>query len=140
MSSIPLIHQFPCQIIQKSSQDSKSIASNAFYCSNGIQFSAISIKKSIKVKRNFAVQAAEEDDWDRGPVSGVTVVEAEPPTEIKNLKKQLVDSVYGTNRGLCASSETRAVIAELISQLEVNNPTPAPTKALTLLNGKWILV
>ncbi|KAM7274417.1 hypothetical protein ACFE04_029081 [Oxalis oulophora] len=39
-----------------------------------------------------------------------------------------------------ASSETRAEIVELITQLEAENPTPAPTEALPLLNGKWILV
>nr|CAD1839570.1 unnamed protein product [Ananas comosus var. bracteatus] len=42
-------------------------------------------------------------------------------------------------RGLKASSETRAEILELITQLEAKNPTPAPTDALPLLNGKWIL-
>lgn len=68
--------------------------------------------------------------------------EEEPPkepTEIDLLKKRLVDSFYGTNRGLSASSETRGEIVELITQLEAKNPTPAPTEALTLLNGKWIL-
>ncbi|KAL0364070.1 UNVERIFIED_CONTAM: Light-induced protein, chloroplastic [Sesamum angustifolium] len=43
------------------------------------------------------------------------------------------------SRGLSASSEARAEIVELITQLEAKNPTPAPTEALTLLNGKWIL-
>ncbi|XP_021766820.1 plastid-lipid-associated protein, chloroplastic-like [Chenopodium quinoa] len=65
-----------------------------------------------------------------------TAVEAE---EIYKLKKRLVDSFYGTDRGLRASSETRAEIVELITQLEAKNPTPAPTDALPLLNGKWIL-
>ncbi|KAL9320784.1 hypothetical protein ACSQ67_012623 [Phaseolus vulgaris] len=70
---------------------------------------------------------------------GVAVEEkvAEPETE--RLKKALVGSFYGTNRGLKATSETRAEIVELITQLEAKNPTPAPTDALTLLNGKWIL-
>ncbi|MCE7766844.1 hypothetical protein GQL56_29915, partial [Pseudomonas putida] len=73
---------------------------------------------------------------------GVAVAEEEPPkepSEIELLKKQLVDSFYGTNRGLSASSETRAEIVELITKLESMNPTPAPTEALPLLNGKWIL-
>lgn len=73
---------------------------------------------------------------------GVAVVDEEPPkepSEIELLKKQLADSFYGTNRGLSASSETRAEIVELITQLESKNPNPAPTEALTLLNGKWIL-
>ncbi|XP_027363471.1 plastid-lipid-associated protein, chloroplastic-like [Abrus precatorius] len=85
-----------------------------------------------------------EDEW--GPEKeesnggGVAVAEAEEkPTEIEKLKKALVDSFYGTDRGLKATSETRAEIVELITQLEAKNPTPAPTDALTLLNGKWIL-
>ena len=61
------------------------------------------------------------------------------PSEIDRLKKALVTSFHGTNRGLSATSETRAKIIELITQLEEKNPTPAPTEALTLLNGKWIL-
>jgi hypothetical protein len=67
------------------------------------------------------------------------VAVAEEPTEIDLLKKQLVDSLYGTNRGLSATTETRGEIVELITQLEAKNPTPAPTEALSLLNGKWIL-
>lgn len=63
----------------------------------------------------------------------------EKSKEITSLKKALVDSFYGTDRGLKATSETRAEIVELITQLEAKNPTPAPTEALTLLNGKWIL-
>lgn len=99
------------------------------------------MSKSAKVKQGFAVRAVSEDEW--GPDSepsapGVSVLE-EKPSEIDILKKQLVDSFYGTNRGLSASSETRAEIVELITQLEAKNPTPAPTEALPLLNGKWIL-
>lgn len=41
---------------------------------------------------------------------------------------------------LKAMSETKAKIVELNTQLEVNNPMPTPTEALTLLNEKWILV
>lgn len=55
------------------------------------------------------------------------------------LKKSLVDNLIDTDRGLKASSEVRADIVELITQLEAKNPTPAPTEALPLLNGKWIL-
>ncbi|XP_042509145.1 light-induced protein, chloroplastic-like [Macadamia integrifolia] len=60
-------------------------------------------------------------------------------SEVEKLTKGLVDSFYGTDRGLSASSETRAEIVELINQLEALNPTPAPSEALTPLNGKWIL-
>ncbi|XP_020221699.1 plastid-lipid-associated protein, chloroplastic [Cajanus cajan] len=62
-----------------------------------------------------------------------------PAEETEILKKALVDSFYGTDRGLKAKSETRAEIVELITELEAKNPTAAPTDALTLLNGKWIL-
>jgi hypothetical protein len=87
-----------------------------------------------------------EDEWgpepevEYGGVATVAVVEEEKPmSEIESLKRGLVDSFYGTDRGLTASSETRAEIVELITQLEAKNPTPAPTEALPLLNGKWIL-
>ena len=85
-----------------------------------------------------------DDEWGRqeeeDPYSGGSgVVVAEEETEVEKLKKALVDSFYGTDRGLKATSDTRAEIVELITQLEAKNPTPAPTDALTLLNGKWIL-
>ncbi|KAL1358580.1 hypothetical protein HN51_003840 [Arachis hypogaea] len=82
----------------------------------------------------FCVRAVTNEE--EGGYSGVAVVEE---TEAGRLKKALVDSFYGTDRGLKASSDTRAEIVELITQLEAKNPTPAPTDALTLLNGKWIL-
>lgn len=87
-----------------------------------------------------------DDEW--GPEKeeeayggGVAVEEkpTETETETEKLKKALVDSFYGTDLGLKATSETRAEIVELITQLEAKNPNPAPTDALTLLNGKWIL-
>lgn len=90
------------------------------------------------------VRTALDDEWGpekvepEGEGSTVAVVE-EKSKEITSLKKALVDSFYGTDRGLKATSETRAEIVELITQLEAKNPTPAPTEALTLLNGKWIL-
>jgi len=88
-----------------------------------------------------------DDEWgpdkEEGPyAAAVAVVEEAKPaelSEIDRLKKALVDSFYGTDRGLKATSETRAGIVELITQLEAKNPTPAPTEALSLLNGKWIL-
>ncbi|XP_077211736.1 plastid-lipid-associated protein, chloroplastic-like [Tasmannia lanceolata] len=88
-----------------------------------------------------------EDERGPGPkvetVGYTAVVEAEvgvEPSEIDRLKRALIDSSYGTDRGLKASSETTAEIVELITKLEAKNPTPAPTEALILLNGKWILV
>lgn len=86
-----------------------------------------------------------DDEWGQdyegggGPAVALAAAEEEPKGEIYDLKKQLVDSFYGTDRGLKASSETRAEIVELITQLEAKNPTSAPTEALPLLNGKWIL-
>jgi hypothetical protein len=59
--------------------------------------------------------------------------------DLEDLKQQLIDSLYGKQRGLRSSSDTRAEIVELITQLETKNPTPAPTESLTLLDGKWIL-
>lgn len=84
----------------------------------------------------------EKDEEEPVGGAGVAVAEEEAPkeaAEIAGLKKALVDSFYGTDRGLRATSETRAEIVELITQLEARNPTPAPTEALTMLNGKWIL-
>ncbi|KAL6990718.1 prolyl aminopeptidase [Sarracenia purpurea var. burkii] len=97
-------------------------------------------KISIGAKPVYRVYAVSEDN--ERDASGVALVEEEAPkepTEIDLLKKQLVDSFYGTDRGLRATSETRADVVELITKLEAKNPTPAPTEALTLLNGKWIL-
>ncbi|XP_020220820.1 plastid-lipid-associated protein, chloroplastic [Cajanus cajan] len=84
-----------------------------------------------------------DDEWgpekEEDTFGGGGVAVEEKPAETEKLKKALVDSFYGTDRGLKASSETRAEIVELITQLEAKNPNPAPTDALTLLNGKWIL-
>jgi hypothetical protein len=44
------------------------------------------------------------------------------------LKAALLDSFWGTERGLTASSETRAEINELITQLEAVNPCENPTE------------
>ncbi|KAJ9136401.1 hypothetical protein P3X46_033484 [Hevea brasiliensis] len=100
----------------------------------------------IKPRPHFLVRSVVNDEeWspeEEGSGPAVALDEEEKPkhlTEIDSLKKQLVDSFYGTNGGLNASSETRAEIFKLISQLEAKNPTPAPAEALTLLNGKWIL-
>lgn len=57
-----------------------------------------------------------------------------------DVKAALLDSFYGTDRGLTARSEVRAEINELISQLEAYNPTPMPTQALDKLSGEWKLV
>lgn len=40
----------------------------------------------------------------------------------------LLDSLFGTERGLNARGEAKAEINELITQLEAKNPTPSPTE------------
>uniref|UniRef100_A0A7C8ZQG9 2-alkenal reductase (NAD(P)(+)) n=1 Tax=Opuntia streptacantha TaxID=393608 RepID=A0A7C8ZQG9_OPUST len=130
--SLPL----PSQISQLTSKSPQFLALNALRST-----------KPLGASRGIAVRAVVDDDeWGPDPEAGgaaVAAAVAEPaPTAAKGveeLKRQLVDSFYGTNRGLTASSETRAEIVELITQLEARNPTPAPTDALSLLNGKWIL-
>lgn len=47
------------------------------------------------------------------------------------MQAALLDSLYGTERGLAARSEVRAEINELISQLEAKNPNPNPTEVRT---------
>lgn len=133
MASTASINQFPCKFLLSS----KSIPNTAFPPVNWINFPSL----SFSPRPNFAVRAVVSDDeWGPEPAAARAAVLEEKSPEIYSLKKQLVDSFYGTNRGLSASTETRAEIVELISQLEAKNPTPAPTEALTLLNGKWILV
>ncbi|CAA6661391.1 unnamed protein product [Spirodela intermedia] len=80
----------------------------------------------------------DDDEWGReapdGPQgAGAAVAEAEESAAdavIGELKTKLKELLYGTDRGLKVSSETRAEIVELITQLESRNPTPAPTEAL----------
>jgi hypothetical protein len=48
--------------------------------------------------------------------------------------------VYGSELGFRASTETRGEVVELVTQLEANNPTPAPVEAPDLLDGNWILM
>eukprot|EP01025_Chloroclados_australasicus_P004308 TRINITY_DN1104_c0_g2_i1.p2 TRINITY_DN1104_c0_g2~~TRINITY_DN1104_c0_g2_i1.p2 ORF type:complete len:365 (-),score=15.68 TRINITY_DN1104_c0_g2_i1:158-1129(-) len=58
----------------------------------------------------------------------------------EQLKGALLDSLYSTDRGVKASSEIRAEINELITQLESKNPTPSTSEAKDMLNGVWKLV
>ncbi|XP_075503025.1 light-induced protein, chloroplastic-like [Primulina tabacum] len=146
MASIPSTNHFPCKSLQKYHQKSRFILMTATFLANRVNLPSLSVNQSTKVKQDLSVRAVVSDDeWgsEREPVApGVAVLKeasSKEPAEIEVLKKQLVDSFYGTNRGLSASSETRAEIVELITQLESKNPTPAPTEALNKLNGKWIL-
>lgn len=152
MARVFSLHQIYCNSLLKISSPSQFSSTPALSPPNSINFNKTPLISSLKIsggaRRGFRVGAVSEDEW--GPdkneagSAGVAVAEEEPvvakePTEIELLKKQLVDSFYGTDRGLRATSETRAEIVELITKLEAKNPTPAPTEALTLLNGKWIL-
>eukprot|EP00250_Pteridium_aquilinum_P005537 c15612_g1_i1 orf=461-1465(-) len=113
---------------------------------------------NVSRSRLFAVTSDDEWGEEKVPagrpepleesVVGVATAEAkeeekeeveEEGSSVAELKRALVDSLIGTDRGLTASSDVRAEIVELITQLEAKNPTPAPTQALPLLNGKWIL-
>ncbi|XP_027081820.1 plastoglobulin-1, chloroplastic [Coffea eugenioides] len=60
--------------------------------------------------------------------------------KLRDLKRALVDTVYGTDFGFRASSELRAEAIELIAQLEAANPNPAPTESPELLDGNWVLL
>ncbi|XP_078438761.1 putative plastid-lipid-associated protein 2, chloroplastic [Wolffia australiana] len=105
----------------------------------------VAIAKGGGRAASFRARAVTDDDeWGKDAPDGTPVAVAEPPVPSESrtvglLKGQLKDLLYGTERGLRASSETRADIVELITQLEAQNPTPAPTEALSLLNGKWVL-
>ncbi|KAL5729814.1 prolyl aminopeptidase [Ranunculus cassubicifolius] len=152
MAGVSTFNTFTCKTLSltpKPQLNSKiSLPSTSSIGIASKQFSKISIKSNL-YRSSFRTQAIDADDeWGTekiegyGEPEGVGTAVAEPPkepTEMDILKKKLIDSLYGTDRGLKASSETRAEIIELITQLEAKNPTPAPTEALPLLNGKWIL-
>lgn len=102
----------------------------------------------FKIFKHRRFATASEDEWGDDPSGPDTAEEslkktvnsaAEEFSGVAELKTGLIDNLFGTDRGLKVSSETRAEIVELITQLEAKNPTPAPTEALPLLNGKWIL-
>ncbi|KAK9698988.1 hypothetical protein RND81_08G145900 [Saponaria officinalis] len=96
----------------------------------------------------------DEDGWGSGSSSGSGSGSvpspgyvAKPEVEVgegekKNweLKRCLVDTVYGSDFGFQASAEDRAEVAELINQLEAGNPVSNPTEAPELLDGNWVLV
>ncbi|CAH1423737.1 unnamed protein product [Lactuca virosa] len=151
MAGVSLITQFPSNsVLVKSYPKLSSRFSN--FVVNSTSFPVKNSAKSklvfaggVRKKFNFTLRAAAGENWEpESNVSSFFEEEEKPvpdkePTEIDLLKKQLVGSFYGTSRGLTATSETRAEVVELITQLEAKNPTPAPTEALPLLNGKWIL-
>lgn len=71
---------------------------------------------------------------------GEATAEGEEVDRVGDLKRCLVDTVYGTDFGFRAGQEVRAEVLELVNQLEAANPTPAPVDATGLLDGNWVLV
>lgn len=57
-----------------------------------------------------------------------------------DLKAALLDSLYGTERGLAARSEVRAEINELISQLEATTKFETADESLEQMEGDWKLL
>lgn len=95
--------------------------------------------------------AAPEPQADQ-PAPAATAMQTPPPSvnpapsadsdvpDVAELKAQLLDSMFGIERGLSASAELRGEINELVTQLEALNPTPSPNEALEKLQGEWKLV
>ncbi|CAN8325578.1 unnamed protein product [Cochlearia groenlandica] len=147
MATIQLFSKFPCKTRVFSSSSSKSTSKPPILAptSSISRFPALSTGDFAVSRSDFKVRVADaEDEWGSesreigsAQLLAEEAIESVEDTEI--LKRTLADSLYGTDRGLSASSETRAEIGDLITQLESKNPTPAPTDALFLLNGKWIL-
>lgn len=90
----------------------------------------------------------DEDEWRPDEDSGngglgAQVEEVEGEDKGKGnweLKKGLVDTVYGSDFGFRASAEVRAEASELATQLEAANPTPNPAETPALLDGNWVLL
>ncbi|KAB2012277.1 hypothetical protein ES319_D09G078300v1 [Gossypium barbadense] len=165
MATIFQLNNFPCKTflttpkyLQSTSKPSILLLNSIKRTQNSSSVSHFLTRKSIRSRPGFQIFAADDDEGSpdkkeevmedpETESGGVIVAEAEAEEEkpkeevgeIESLKKALVDSFYGTDRGWKASSETRAEIVELITLLEAKNPTPAPTDSLPLLNGKWIL-
>lgn len=150
MATVPQFCNFSCKNLSSNPLISPKLAPNRSIL---LHLGTINQRPSgltrdiARVRPEFKIRTALDDEWGPEKDEGSAVSVAEKPdeesavevSEIARLKKALVDSLYGTNRGLSATSETRAEIVELITQLESKNPTPAPTEALSMLNGKWIL-
>ncbi|GJM91564.1 hypothetical protein PR202_ga07946 [Eleusine coracana subsp. coracana] len=82
------------------------------------------------------------DEWgDEQPAAEASAPQEDEATERReDLKRCLVDTVYGSELGFRASSEVRGEVVELVTQLEAANPTTAPVEAPELLDGNWILL
>lgn len=101
----------------------------------------------------------DEDEWeekeeeydggtDNGSAASAAAVAVAPAAKeveeyddkLGDLKRCLVDTVYGTELGFRAGSDVRAEVLELVNQLEALNPTPNPVNAAGVLDGNWVLV
>ncbi|KAF8071169.1 YPTC6 [Scenedesmus sp. PABB004] len=108
--------------------------------------SAFRAAPSAQARRAGARRAAATDEAvmpELPETAGFAMAVAEPESDemsAADIKAALLDSFYGTERGLAARSEVRAEINELITQLEAKNPTPVPTEMMALLDGSWKLV
>ncbi|KAI9085341.1 hypothetical protein K1719_032718 [Acacia pycnantha] len=154
MASLSQINQFRCKAPSVTLSASNLIPKLSISLPCVVEFSGQSIRKPNNSPRPvLCVRAVtDEDEWGpdnkkegegegegEGSAVGVAVAEEEKVSEALDtdrLKKALANSFYGTNRGSKATSETRAEIVELITQLEARN---TDTAALHLLNGNWIL-
>ncbi|KAJ4839124.1 hypothetical protein Tsubulata_042710 [Turnera subulata] len=87
----------------------------------------------------------DEDEWEERDGGGGNGSATPAPSggkdeKVEELKRCLVDTVYGTDLGFAAGGEIRAEVSEIVNQLEALNPNPAPVETTGLLDGKWILV
>lgn len=84
-----------------------------------------------------------DDEWGGEPTPTPPKAKEAPVTKEdegrEELKRCLVDTVYGSGLGLKASSEVRGEVVELVAQLEAANPMSAPVQAPEL-DGNWILL
>lgn len=140
MATVQLFTQFPCKTRVSITRNSKSFSKPPILVpmSSIIHRPVFSTRRIGVSRADFRVRATDAAG-ERGSALLAAEEAIEAVEETERLKRSLADSLYGTDRGLSASSETRAEIGDLITQLESKNPTPAPTEALFLLNGKWIL-
>ena len=154
MAFVSQLSQFTLSVVTPQTQFTPRAS---VFAPNSVKIGAKRVEKTriwtgelVRERPSFRVRAESEEELgpkkEEGPVAVVEEVKAvaeevvtAAPREIDRLKKALVASFNGTNRGLDATSETRAKITELITQLKAKNPIPARTEALTLLDGKWIL-
>ena len=98
---------------------------------------------SARSKLSDADPTTNDDEWGQ---DGYAAAAAENPSagdgdeKVRELKRCMVDSFYGTQMGFSAKTEERAEIMELVNQLEALNPTLAPTQCPELLDGNWVLL